>query len=79
MPKYDAQIEVSVKLTYYVLLEVEAQDLKDAEQKLTWEAMGLSRQELDKLTEDGQGVNYYEGQETTVEDVGKIEEVPDGE
>lgn len=77
--KYDASVEVSIKLTYHVLIEVEAQDLRDAEQKITWQAMGLTRQELDRLIEANPFVHSYDGQETTVEQVGEIEMVPEEE
>lgn len=78
MAHYDAELEIAVTLTYHVLLQVEADTPAEARDKLTWRGLGLTRQELDRLT-DGHPTNRYDGQETTVTDVGEIEEVPDDE
>ena len=71
MPAYDAGVQVSVTLTYHVLIEVEAATPEEAEEKIRWQALGLTRQDLDRLC-DGRGSNQYEGSETTVLEVGQV-------
>lgn len=79
MAKYEASIEVQVTLTYHIVHQVEAQSPREAESKLQWEAMGMSRQELDLRCDHGDVTQYYDGQETTVAGIGEVEEVPENE
>jgi hypothetical protein len=78
MAKYEAQVEVVVRLDYTIVLQVEARSVEEAGEKLHWEALGLKRQELDRLTDAHPG-NSYDGQQTLVPRIGQIEEVPDGD
>lgn len=75
MPEYEAQVTVTVMLSYDVVLRVEANSLAEAETKLRWEAMGMKRQDLDRCVE-AHADCHYDGQTTAVESVGQIEEVP---
>jgi len=68
---YDAGVRVTVTLTYYVVLEAEADSPKDAEDRIRHQALGLTRPELEALC-DGRSSNTYEGSETTVLEVGQV-------
>jgi hypothetical protein len=73
VPTYDAALRVQVALTYYVVLETEADTPEEAEDKLRWQAMGMTYQELNRLLEDGHNAsNQLEGAETTVQHVGQV-------
>lgn len=71
MRTYDAGVRLTVTLTYYVTVEAEADGPEEAEDKIRYQALGLTRQELDRMC-DGHGSNQYEGAETTVLEVGDV-------
>jgi hypothetical protein len=71
MQTYDAGVRIEIKLTYYLVLATEARTPAEAEEKLRWQALGLSRQEADALC-DGHAASSYEGSETTVVDFGQV-------
>ena len=78
MPRYEARVSVQVHLQYEVVLQVEAGDAKEADEKLHHQALGMKRRELDLHCERDED-SYYDGETTVVDpmDVGQIEEVED--
>lgn len=82
MTRYEARVSIQVHLQYEIVLQVDADDVAEAQDKLHHQALGMKRAELDRLAfsaDEANASSYYDGETTVVDpmDVGQIEEVED--
>lgn len=74
--RYDGLVTVQVTREYIIRLEVEADDVLDATDKLKWHALGMSGKQIATLAESADPESTYEGEERTVTDIYSVEQMP---
>lgn len=77
MDEYEAQVQITVTKTYYVVLRVTARDKAEAAAKLKHEALGMEERMIQQHIERARsGSDYYDGEARDAE-VYQVEMVPD--
>lgn len=79
MPTFEAMVSVQITRQYDVVLQVEAFDIKEAEEKLRWRALGMKQVNLDALVDEDPHRGHYDGEMTVVDAVGEIDLLPEEE
>lgn len=77
MPRYDALVTVKVTREYVIRLEVTAENISDADDKLRWEALGMTGKQIANLAHSTDSESSDEGEEREVTLVYGIEELPE--